>query len=108
MIGQVTDKNLQTNNKRLGEIQIGDKVDVRDKEYIWCIGQVKMIIESAKREPVLLIHYLGFDESKDEVLFQNSPRLAKLGTYTTRSDIPSYERNEDGSVIIRNSLVSHT
>jgi hypothetical protein len=39
---------------------------------------------------VLLIHYLGFDETKDEVLFRNSPRLAKFGHYTSRSDIPAY------------------
>lgn len=47
-----------------------------------------MIIESAKREPVLLIHYEDFDESKDEVLFRNSARLAKFGSYTKRNDIP--------------------
>jgi hypothetical protein len=76
-------------SKRLdSEITIGEKVDIRDKEYIWCKGTVKMIIESAKREPVLLIHYEDFDESKDEVLFRNSSRLAKFGSYTNRNDIP--------------------
>ena len=65
-----------------------------------------MIIESAKREPVLLVHYIGFDDSKDEVLFRNSPRLAKFGTYTARSDIPAYELNTDGTFVIKNQLNS--
>ncbi len=65
-----------------------------------------MIIESAKREPVLLVHYIGFDESKDEVLFRNSPRLAKFGTYTARSDIPAYELSADGTFVIKNQLNS--
>lgn len=64
-----------------------------------------MIIESAKREPVLLIHYSGFDETKDEVLFRNSPRLAKFGFYTARSDIPAY-CHTDNTVTIINELDS--
>jgi len=64
------------------DIAIGTKVDIRDKEYIWCKGIIKMIIESAKRVPVLLLHYEGFEESKDEVLFKDSSRLAKAGAYT--------------------------
>lgn len=63
---------------------------MRDKDYIWCKGSVKMIIESAKREPVLLVHYEGFDEKRDEVLFRNSPRLAKRSAYTGRPEIPHY------------------
>lgn len=50
-----------------------------------------MIVESAKREPIYLIHYEGFEDSKDEVLFKNSPRLAKPGFYTNRCDIPRYK-----------------
>lgn len=65
-----------------------------------------MIIESAKREPVLLVHYLGFDNEKDEVLFRNSPRLAKFGTYTARSDIPAYENTSEGTIEIKNQLES--
>lgn len=65
-------------------------MDIRDKDYIWCKGVVKMIIESAKREPVFLVHYEGFDEKRDEVLFRNSPRLARIGAYTSRKEIPSY------------------
>jgi hypothetical protein len=35
-----------------------------------------MIIESAKREPVLFVHYEDFDDSKAEALHIYSPRLA--------------------------------
>jgi hypothetical protein len=34
------------------------------------------------------VNYLGCDASKDELIFKNSPRLAKYGFYTFRSDIP--------------------
>jgi hypothetical protein len=79
------------NSKRItSEIQVGDYVDVRDKDYVWCKGIIKMILESAKREPIYLIHYEGFDDAEDEVLFKNSPRLAKPGYYTSRCDIPRY------------------
>lgn len=79
-------------SNRIGsEIAAGASVDIRDKEYIWCKGTIKMIIESEKREPVILVHYVGFEDAKDEVLFRNSPRLAKAGAYTTRKDIPTYK-----------------
>jgi hypothetical protein len=39
---------------------------------------------------VILVHYEGFEESKDEVLFKNSLRLAKAGAYTGKFEIPSY------------------
>jgi hypothetical protein len=50
-----------------------------------------MIVESAKREPIYLVHYIGFDEALDEVFFKNSPRLAQSGFYTNRCDIPQYK-----------------
>lgn len=49
-----------------------------------------MIIESAKREPVLFVHYEDFDESKAEALHRNSSRLALAGAFTSRSEIPRY------------------
>jgi len=32
--------------KRLTEIAIGDKVDIRDREYVWTEGTIKLIVES--------------------------------------------------------------
>lgn len=85
------ERKLTLQSKRLGsEVAIGDQVDIRDKDYVWCKGIIKMIIESAKRAPVLLVHYDDFDDDKDEALHKNSPRLAKAGVYTNRSEIPRY------------------
>lgn len=41
----------------LDEVKVGDKIDVRDTEYIWCIGNVELKITSEKHHPVLYIHY---------------------------------------------------
>ena len=43
--------------QQLVEVKAGDKVDVRDTEYIWCIGTVELKIASAGHPPVLYIHY---------------------------------------------------
>jgi len=42
---------------RVKHVNVGDNVDVRDTEYIWCVAQVKMKIESSAREPLILVHY---------------------------------------------------
>jgi len=41
---------------------------VRDTGYIWCIGEVRMIIESVGKDPILAIHYLGWNMWYDELL----------------------------------------
>jgi len=50
-----------------------------------------MIVESLARDPIILVRFDGFEDSKDEVLFKSSPRFAKAGVYTSRKDIPRYE-----------------
>lgn len=70
------------------DLEVGSKVDIRAPDYVWTVGTVKLIIESIKREPVFVIHYDGLDSTTDEVIFKNSVRLAKHGTYTLRNDIP--------------------
>jgi len=67
---------------------------VRDKNFIWCEGTLKLIIEAISREPLYVVHYEGFAQDTDEVLFRNSSRLARPGTYTLRSDIPRYKFDE--------------
>lgn len=57
---------------------------------MWCRGVVKVVIESAKREPIIGVHYIGFDSKKDEIVQKDSRRLAKAGSYTARRDIPTY------------------
>jgi len=50
-----------------------------------------MIIESIGKEPILAIHYNDWNKWYDEFLPINSPRLAKLGFYSNRDDIPKYK-----------------
>jgi len=69
-------------------------VDVRDTDFIWCLGEVTMIIESMDKEPILAIHYEGWNRWYDEFLSINSPRLARLGFYTNRDDIPKYRMKQ--------------
>ena len=43
---------------------MGDIIDVRDTEYVWCTGIIELTIKSADRPPMLYIHYnvnLGFN-----------------------------------------------
>jgi hypothetical protein len=41
----------------LKDVKVGEKIDVRDTEYIWCVGEVELKITSEKHLPVLYIHY---------------------------------------------------
>ena len=43
-------------------------MDVRDTEYIWCRGTVKIKIESPNKEPLLVVHYDGWSSYYDEFL----------------------------------------
>ena len=41
---------------------------MRDTEYIWCVGIVKIKIESPNRDPMLVIQYEGWNKYFDEIL----------------------------------------
>ena len=38
-------------------IKAGQKVDVRDTEYIWCVGEIELKISTLNRPILLYIHY---------------------------------------------------
>lgn len=38
-------------------LKAGDKIDVRDTEFIWCKGVVELKISTQNRHPLLYIHY---------------------------------------------------
>lgn len=40
-----------------GSLKAGDKVDVRDTEYIWCTGVIELKISTLNRLPLLYVHY---------------------------------------------------
>jgi hypothetical protein len=63
-------------------VKPGEKVDVRDTEHIWCVGQIELKICTQNRQALLYIHYEGWNRKYDEYIFVNSDRLAPHGTYT--------------------------
>lgn len=74
---------------------MGDRVDVRDTEYIWCVGRILNIyLKGPQEPPELLIHYLGWNKIYDEILEVASPRIAPYGFYSAREDIPRYALSE--------------
>jgi len=79
----------------LKNAKIGDKVDVRDTEFIWCTGYVEKILKSKYNwADLFYIHYDGWSRCYDEFIPGGSERIAPFGLYTTRSDIPKYTRHE--------------
>lgn len=56
------------------------------------------------RETLVVVHYDDLPTAQDEVVYKNSPRLAKHGIYTSRGDIPKFE---NGSTEIVNQLPSN-
>ena len=94
----------------MGELEIDMLVDVRDTDYVWSIGKVTMIIEQMGKEALYVIHFEGKPSSEDEIIYRNSDRLAKHGTFTNRLDIPQWhsQKSEDGSKVsvLRNQILS--
>ena len=60
-------------------------IDVRDTEFVWCIGKVLKIESNS-----LVIHYEGWHKQYDEEILLDSSRLANYGCYTMRNNIPRY------------------
>ena len=68
------------------------KVDVRDKNYVWCQGIVIRIISRVGEvHKFVKVQYLDAEEKTEEDLKIISERLAKHGTYSSRGDIPRYK-----------------
>lgn len=76
-------------------IKIGEKIDVRDTEFIWCTGNVEKILKSKYNcADLFYIHYDGWSRCYDEYIPADSDRLAPKEFYTSRNDIPKYTRHE--------------
>lgn len=79
----------------LVNVSIGDKVDVRDTEYIWCTGSVERILKSRYNcADLYFIHYEGWSRCYDEYIPADSDRIAPHKFYTSRNDIPKYTRHD--------------
>lgn len=89
-------------------IEVGNRVDIRSPEFIWCVGVIRRIaIRADKRIRVALVHYEGFPNSFDEEIPENSPRLAKHRFFTGREgtlianlDIPKLIWTQKGTKMI--------
>ena len=72
-------------NKKLGLVKIGDKIDVRTRDYVWAVGIVRRIIfKHENKSKYVIVHYEGFPNAFDEELSISSSRVAKFGFYTSR------------------------
>ncbi|CDW85689.1 zinc binding [Stylonychia lemnae] len=95
---QKLDHKTWTDQRKLKNVEVGDLVDMRDNVYIWCVATVTMKIEKANKEPLLIVHYEGWNNYYDEFVKISSIRLAPLGFYTSRNDIPKYQLKQENAM----------
>lgn len=66
---------------KVSQVKAGDKLDVRDTEYIWCVATVECKITSQNRPALLYIHYevkklysmlQGWNRKYDEYMYETS------------------------------------
>lgn len=74
-------------------------LDVKDTEHIWCTATVELKIQTENREPLLYLHYSGWSRKYDEYMYQSSSRIAPLGFYTSRKDIPRYKMSANSPML---------
>jgi len=77
-------------NHRVKSVKPGEKLDICDTEFIWCKATVELVIKSNNRKDLLYVHYEGWNRKYDEYIYIDSHRVAPLGIYTARRDIPVY------------------
>lgn len=73
---------------------------MRDANYVWCQGQVKVIFESANREACLGIQFINLPQNPDEIIMRTSPRLASFGSFSLRPDLPTYYQDRNGQALV--------
>jgi hypothetical protein len=78
------------NGHRLVHVKPGEKIDVNDTENIWCRATVELVVKTQNRQNLLYLHYEGWNRKYDEYIYQDSHRVAPLGFYSSRTDIPIY------------------
>jgi hypothetical protein len=96
-------------SSRLQEAKVGEKIDACDTENIWCKATVELVLKTKTHKDLLYIHYEGWNRKYDEYLYIDSHRLAPLGVFTEREDIPIYRmmgnRNSDGQLSMMYAVV---
>lgn len=56
---------------------------------------MELKVQAQNADPVILVHYDGWSRKYDEVLSVDSRRVAPMGLYTNRTDIPRYRMCND-------------
>lgn len=77
----------------LQSIRLGNLLDVRDTENIWCQGTVLDIFyEGADKEcpSAILVHFNRWHKIYNEIIEVPNSRIAPLFCFTGRTDIPRY------------------
>lgn len=95
--GRLEELNLWNGNKSqlLNKAKIGDKVDLRDTEFIWCTGSIEKILKSKYNwADIYYVHYDEWNKWYDEYIPSDSERIAPLKFFTSRTDIPKYTQHE--------------
>lgn len=94
---------------KLKQVKVGDKIDACDTENIWCKATVEMVVKASNRKDLLYVHYEGWNRKYDEYIYIDSHRIAPLGVYTGRQDIPIYRmmgnRGSDGQLNMMYAVV---
>lgn len=88
------DKNWKLSLAIRNTVEPGTQLDVRDTLYVWIKAEVKEVLKPTNGGTTLLfIHYKDWDSFYDEIIPINSSRLAPIGMFSDRTDLPKYLRN---------------
>lgn len=93
-VDHVGDNQQWEEGRRVQPVVVGQKIDVMDGDSVWCVAVVKEVHQNERHARTLLVHYEGWDGANDEFICENSPRLARLGFYTSRADVPKHSFDE--------------
>lgn len=88
-------------DRKIDQLKVGMKVDVRSPEYVWTTGIIRKIAwRMDLNTKIALVHYEGFPNIYDEEIWESSARLAKDKFFTERTDIPKIRLNKNGMKVI--------
>lgn len=89
---RLSDYNLWRDIRTVFQSSPGQQLDVLDSELIWCKATVELKIQTSElAAPLLWIHFEGWSRKYDEFIPQSSERVAPLGLFTSRNDLPRYK-----------------
>ena len=87
--------------RKIEQLKVGMRVDVRSPEYVWTTGIIRKIAwRMDLNTKIALVHYEGFPNIYDEEIWESSARLAKHGFFTERTDIPKIQLNRNGMKVL--------